>query len=100
MPDSLTVGSTFLFVHVAYKDGLIWDLSSATVTLSLRDPNGAIVVNSATILSGPAGLVQYVGVVGDITMTDQGQRKWARRWNITDGAIVQHSHWIEFSVPD
>lgn len=97
---NLTSGSTYLFVLIARKDGAIWDLSDATVQLILRDPEGTESTKSAVIVNGPAGIARYSSPVTDLDITDIQQTKWARRWKITDGSIVQKSHWIEFSVPD
>lgn len=97
----LTSGSTYLFVLVARKDGVIWDLTSATVVLILRDPDLVESQKTATVFNGPAGIARYSAPVTDIDAVDTvGKPKWARRWVITDGSIVQKSHWIEFSVPD
>ena len=97
---SLTTGSTYLFVLVATKDNAVWDISAATIQFLLRDPNGSIVTKTATITNGPAGLAQYSAVAADLPILDVGATTWARRWVITDGVVIQKSHWIVFSVPD
>lgn len=99
---ALTQGSTYLFVLAARKDGLIWDLTSATVQFILRDPDGNESTKNATIFNATAGIARYAMPTTDLDETDDSNKpyKWARRWVITDGSIVQRSHWIEFSVPD
>lgn len=97
---SLTSGSTYLFVLVAKKDGETWDLSNATVQLILRDPSGTQTTKTATVFNGPAGIVRYSSPAADLSTIDTNTARWARRWVITDGGIIQKSHWIEFSVPD
>lgn len=97
---SFTAGSTYLFVLIANQDGRIWDLTSATVQLLLRDPAGNIATLSATVTDATNGIAQYSSSTTDIDEPNDGQKSWALRWKITDGSVVQNSHWIDMPVPD
>src|SRR5262249_1168643 len=82
------IGTTIRFEHHASKDGLVWDLSAAVVTLTLKKPTGAVLTKAATVdTPGSAGICHYVTQTGDVDTPGT----WTYSWLITDGAVVQET---------
>ena len=77
------IGNTHKFLLAAEKDGLTWDLSSATVTLIFVKPDWSQVTKSATLVSGPAGTAQYTTLTTDLDQSG----KWRRFWRVVDGSV-------------
>jgi hypothetical protein len=91
----LVAGGTYRFLLTATKDGTPWDLSSASVALYFRKPDGTALPGlAATVLSAAAGTAYYDSLTTDLT--DLGQ--WARAWEVTDGAVVQRGRPVLFRV--
>lgn len=88
----LCVGSAERFQLQAFRNGLPWNLSAATVTLSIKDNTGATTVYSATITGQGAYL--------DWTVPASPVGEWTRAWRIVDGSIVQVSRPIAFTTVD
>ena len=97
MPDyALVLGSTYRMKLTASKDGSVWDLSSATVKLYLRKPDGTVLTKSATVSSPTAGVAHYDTLTTDLSVAGS----WSRSWEVTDGSVVQESAPIFFVVID
>lgn len=76
------------------KDGVVYDLTGATVTLLLRDPAGTLHTKSATIVSGPLGSVRYDTTTSDITTPGQ----WKRAWRVVHNGLDLISLPVSFVV--
>lgn len=100
MANSLVVGSTYRFTPNEdggiTKDGDVWDLSSATVKIYFRRPDGTSFSATATVSSGPLGLAYYDCSTDDLDTAGE----WTRTWEVTDGAVVQRLGPIPFAVID
>lgn len=70
-----TVGSVNLFTSKAFANGLPWDLTGGTVTLNMKDSNGAFYSYPATI----------TGMVAQVSWTVLNvPGRWTRSWTVTD----------------
>lgn len=94
MADALVTGSTYNWTLNAKKDGVIWSLSGATVTLLLRKPDGTSVTKSATVTDAAAGVAVYEGVTTDLDLIGG----WRRTWRVVQGVIDIKCNSISFSV--
>ena len=91
----LTEGATYAFTLTATKDGTAWDLTGATVTLTLHKPDGTSLSKSATVTDGPNGKAAYTSVAADLDQTGT----WYRVWKVESGSVVQYSpNPISFAV--
>lgn len=91
----IVVGNTHNFKLTAKKDGVIWDISGATITLSLRKPDGTILSPfSASITNGPLGLANYQ--VADTVLDTAGD--WARQWKVEKSGVELKTKIIPFTV--
>ena len=88
------LGSTAIFRLTALKDGVVWDLSGATVTLLLRPPSGATAVKSATVTDAPGGVAQYTATTTDILTVGQ----WFFAWRVVQASIDITSERLILSV--
>lgn len=92
---NLVVGSTPDFTLYVKKDGTVWDITGATVSLYLRDPEGNWSdAYPATVSDGPAGLAHYQ--TDDTVLDASGE--WLRQWHITKSGITLRTEVIPFSV--
>ena len=102
MPAPLVAGGTYRLSPAASagqgvtKDGVTWDLSSATVTLCLVKPDGTAVEKSATVTDGPRGQASYTTTTSDLDTPGV----WRRSWKIVDGDVTLETPPIRFSVVD
>jgi hypothetical protein len=95
--EPLTVGSTYRFFTdpPIEKDGAVWDLTSAVVTLLLKKPDGTVLTKAATVVApATAGVAEYVSVASDLDIAGN----WSRSWKVTDGTVTQISHPKRFTV--
>lgn len=90
----LTVGSVYRFRLTAKKDGLVWNLTGATVQLLLRNPSGTTTTYSATVTDATAGVAEYTSAAANLD-TAGG---WRRSWKVTQSSIIQSSIPVQFSV--
>lgn len=91
----LVVGDTADFTIHVKKDGAVWDISGATVTLTLRDPDGNTVGPfSATVSNGPGGIAHYQ--VADTVLDQSGD--WARQWKVEKSGVELKTRIINFTV--
>lgn len=90
----IVADSTHSFKLIAEKDGAVWNLSSATVELILRDPDGIETTNNATVTDGANGIASYSSAASDHSKPGN----WKRTWKVTDSSIVQKSRPIPFRV--
>jgi hypothetical protein len=91
---TITRGSTHRFQLTATKDGAVWDLTGATVTLFLIDTLGAETSYTATI-SSPSGGVAYYDVATSV-LTQAGT--WSRAWRIVQSGVTMWSVRTGFDV--
>lgn len=96
MSTTLVIGSTYRFRLTATKDGTTWDLTTATVVLYLKKPDGTVLTKSASILSGPAGTAYFDCATTDLDTAGL----WSRSWKVTDGSVVVESEPVLFLVID
>jgi hypothetical protein len=93
----IVAGNTYRFTPNetgVLKDGAIWDLTGATVTLILTDPANVETRHVATLTAPTAGLAEYLSLVTDIVAVGQ----WLRKWRIVQGAIDVTSPAVPFFV--
>lgn len=91
---ALTQASTYRFKLTATKDGAVWDLTAATVTLLLRDPSGNAGTKSASLLVAADGTAYY-----DTLTTDLDELGvWSRAWRVVQGSVDVTSEPVFFSV--
>ncbi len=90
----LTVGSTYRFRLEAEKDGVVWDLSAATVQLILKKPDDTETTYTATVTDGPGGVAVYDSAAVDLDVVGG----WRLSWKVTDGSVIQKSLPIPFAV--
>lgn len=96
MSTTLVIGSTYRFRLTATRDGSVWDLSTATIVLYFKKPDGTILTKSASLISGPAGTAYFDCATTDLDTAGL----WSRSWKVTDGAVVVESEPILFLVID
>lgn len=95
MADPLTVGSTYDWrLNQAKKDGVVWDISAATVTLLLKSPAGTVTTYGATLYDAANGRAKYVGVGSELTEAGT----WHRVWRVQQAGIDVRSPPIPFVV--
>ena len=76
------------------KDGVVLNLTGATVTLLMRDPSGTLHTKAATITSASDGNVRYDTAVTDIITPGP----WRRAWRVQKGNLDLISLPISFTV--
>lgn len=81
---TITKGSTHRFQLTATKDGVVWDLTGATVTLYLIDTAGVQTNYTATISDPTAGVAYYD--VSTSVLNQSGQ--WARAWRVVQSGVT------------
>lgn len=94
--NSLVLGSTYNFKLTAKKDGVVWNITSATVNLYLKKPTGTILTKTATVTSGSSGIAEFTCSTSDLDTAGI----WSRSWKVTEGSTVQESAPILFVVVD
>jgi hypothetical protein len=87
----LTVGSNEIFQLAAFKNGLLWDLTGATILLKMVRPDEVeFSLSPASVYDGGA---KVNWTVLDVPGT------WIRAWDVTDsGGVRQVSNPITFTV--
>lgn len=92
---AIVEGSTISFVLNAQKDGATWDLTAATVSLYLRDPEGNwSSANSATLTDATGGVATYTTSTSDLDAEGQ----WARQWVVVQSSVTLKYPVIHFDV--
>ena len=79
----LTLASTYRMKLVATKDGEVWDLTAATVTLLLRDPSGNATTKAASLLVAADGTAYYDTLTTDLDEVGV----WSRAWRVVQGSV-------------
>lgn len=91
----IVVGSTIDFTLNAKKDGVVWDITGATVLLYLRKPNGTVLdAFTATVSNGPGGIAHYQ--VADTVLNTEGD--WARQWKVEKSGVELKTRIVNFTV--
>lgn len=86
----LVIGSSKIFQLKATLDGVFWDLTGGTVTLTLKSPAGDILPIGTQIINGVAQASWRV-------ISPVGQ--WTRAWSAIDSnGIPENSEPIVFNV--
>lgn len=81
----IVVGDTIDFVINARKDGAVYDLTDATVSLYLQKPDGTVLsAFSATVSDGPGGVAHYQTAT---TVLDTAG-DWVRQWKTVKSGVV------------
>lgn len=83
-PTPPTTGSTVTFRATIKKDGLPYDLTSATITLRLVKPDGTIADKAATITDAPNGIAQYTTLTTDLDV----EGTWFKQWRTVKGGVT------------
>lgn len=91
--ETLTSGSTYTFKLKATKNGQIWDLTGAVVTLKLKKAGEVTTSYAATLLDALAGTAAYDTGVNDLSEGD-----WEAAFRVQQGSIDVTSVSVEFSV--
>lgn len=95
----VVVGTTKRWMVTATKDGEDWDLSAATVELFFHRPDKT--TSDAREADGDGGATNkryYDNATSEFQSDNVGT--WTVSVRITDGAVVEESDPIEFSVID
>jgi uncharacterized protein YfaS (alpha-2-macroglobulin family) len=82
-----------LTIH-AKKDGVVWDITGATVTLYLISPGGTATAKSATVSDGPGGVAHYTTATTDLSEAGD----WKVQWKVVAGAVTMWSDQIDLEV--
>lgn len=91
----IIVGNTQDFTLYAKKDGVVWDITGATVLLSLRKPDGTILGPFTAIISnGPGGIAHYQ--VDNTVLDIEGD--WSREWKVSKSGVEIRTKIINFTV--
>lgn len=91
---SLTVGSQYRFRATLTKDGMVWDLTGATITLNFKKPDGSTSTRSASLLVASSGQVYYDSTVADLDQAGE----WRRSWKVNLGGIISLTVPVRFTV--
>ncbi len=95
----LAADSTYRFRLTATKDGVVFDLTGATVTLTFRRETrtaSPALVASATVEGGTGGTAYY-----DCTTTDLADEgRWYRQWRVVLSPLDLESRQIAFLVEE
>jgi hypothetical protein len=94
MSDTIVAASTYRMKLTARKDGVIWDLTAATITLILRSPSGTVSTKSASILVAADGTAYYDLTISDVTT----EGRWRRAWRVVQGSLDLRSEPRQFLV--
>jgi hypothetical protein len=92
--NQLTVGSQYRFRATITKDGAVWNITGATVTLHLKNPSGTTSIKSASILSATNGQVYYDSAAADLDVAGQ----WKRSWKISLSGVIDFTAPVQFTV--
>ena len=72
----ITTGSTHTFRLIATKDDTTWDLTGATVTLYLTDPDGVETSYTASLTDEDNGIADYTVATSVLDQVGTWQRQW------------------------
>lgn len=93
VPAVVTCGSTKQFKLTASIDRgagfVIWDLTSATVTVLFTKPDGTSLTALATVTDGPAGVAIHLNAASFFVAADVGD--WRLAWMVEDSGVVEVS---------
>lgn len=92
----IVAGSTYKWNATFLKDGAIYDLTGATITLSFLPPTGVAQLFSMTIVSAAAGTATYSSLTTLFTNALAGG--WVRSYKIVKDGVVLESPEIVFTV--
>jgi hypothetical protein len=77
-----TIGSSEIFQLRAYKDGLLWDLTGASIVLKIAKPDGTIInLSPLSVYNG--------GATVGWTVIGPASKDWYAAWDITDAQGVR-----------
>ena len=91
---TITKGSTHRFQLTATKDGAVWDLTGATVTLYLIDTLGVETNYRATLSNPTAGVAYYDATTAILSTSGQ----WSRAWKVVQSGVTLWSGRTGFFV--
>lgn len=93
--DPITTGSTQTLRLTATRDGSPLDLTAATVTLYLFDPDGVRDAGHAvTVTDGPGGVAEYTTLTTDLPAAGT----WQRQWRVVAAGLTLWSRRRPFEV--
>ena len=100
--EPIVVGGNYLWQLSAKKDGVTYNLTGATVTLSFYQPSTVTKRQyTATVTDGPGGLAEYQNPTGTFSPDSAGvdvSGDWVRSWKVVKSGVVLESREIRFKV--
>lgn len=93
--DDFVAGGTYTFKLVASKDGVVWDITGATIYLVLRRGRSIVSRFAATITNASGGIAQYTTTTEDLKAGN-----YLCSWQVSQGSIVVESPSVPFPVAD
>lgn len=96
MARRLHVGDTPRMRMTATKDGTTWDVTGATITFYLKDPDGNVESFAGTIETAASGT--FYRDLATTVLDEEG--RWAKRFKVEQSGVVAHSDWEEFPVEE
>lgn len=88
------VTDTTLFELNALRNGVVWDITGATVTLKFKKPDGTVLSVAPIVTDGPNGVAQYNAP----TSVLDARGDWIRQWTVTKSGVILSSRQIHFNV--
>lgn len=92
----VVAGSTYKWMPTFLRNGAIYDLTGATITVSFLPPTGAAQTFNMSIVSASAGTATYTNTTSLFTNALAGQ--WYRSYKVSVGGVVLESPPIAFPV--
>ncbi len=90
----IVAGGTYDFKLTASKDGVVWDLTAATVTLILRKKGRSAALLSASVTSAVNGVAEYTTLTTDLSSGGT----WYCSWLVVQGSVSVESPEEAFPV--
>lgn len=90
----LTVGSQYKFLDTITKNGAVWDLTGATVTIFFKRPDGSTFSTAGSLHDADSGQVTYTCSTSDLSVAGN----WTRSWRVVLGGFTDYSEPILFTV--
>ena len=92
--EPIVMGGTYYWKLTATKDGAVWDLTGATITITFFTPSGTTKEYAAAILVAANGTAFYVNP----TATFDAKGPWSVSWQVTQSGVIQETQEDSFTV--
>ncbi len=93
-PSALVVGSQYNFLDVITRNGVIWDLTGATVTIYFKRPDATTFSFTGTLTTPTSGQVSYQCATTDLNQAGQ----WTRAWKVVLNGVTYWTVPTSFQV--